>query len=223
METPGERLRAKREERGLTASDLARRVGRSESAVRNQENGINGISAPLAKKYAQALGTTPNYILYGDLAPSAAPAPVEVDVPLLQPIRAGAWLESDDLMQDEPATMPVTLDRRYPYARQWLRPVVGDSMNARGIHDGDTAHIVDFAQAGIALESGKIVEVTRFRAGGSLRETTLKEVEIIPGGVLLWPRSTNAAWKDPVKLDAGDGQDIEVQVTGLLLNAFRRF
>lgn len=30
-------------------------------------------------------------------------------------------------------------------------------------------------------------------------------------------------WKDPVRLDAGDGQDIEVQVTGLLLNAFRRF
>lgn len=63
--TPGERLREKRRERGLSAAQLAARVERSESAVRNQENGTNGIPADLAALYARALGTSPEWILYG--------------------------------------------------------------------------------------------------------------------------------------------------------------
>lgn len=65
MITPGERLRQIRTQRGLSTAQLGERVGRSESAVRNQENGTNGIPASLAAKYARCLTITPEWLLYG--------------------------------------------------------------------------------------------------------------------------------------------------------------
>lgn len=221
--TPGERLRARREERGLSAAELAERVGRSESAVRNQENGTNGIPAGLAKKYAAALGTTAAWILYGDSTAAPVLPPSVTELPIIGPIQAGAWLAVDDTAQDEPVYFTAVADKRYPHARQWLREVRGDSMNARYVFPGDLAHIVDVTGAGINLNTGMIVEVTRSRDGGGLREITLKEVEVTPDRVLLWPRSTNPRWKDPVVLDDGTGGEVEVQITGLLLTTHRRF
>lgn len=207
----------------MSAAELAQRVGRSESAVRNQENGTNGIPPGLAKKYAAALGTTAAWILYGDDRSAPELPPTLTDLPLLGPIQAGAWLAVDDLPQDDPPMMPVMLDRRYPHAPQWLREVRGDSMNARNVLPGDIAHLVDYFAAGINLNTGMVVEVTRTRDGGGLREITLKEVEITGEGVLLWPRSTNPKWTQPVRLDDGEGSDIEVRVTGLLLAKITRF
>lgn len=221
--TPGERLRQKRQEKGLAAEDLAARVGRSVSAVRNQENGTNGIPAPLARKYAAALGTTAGWILYGDDTPEPPAAPSTNELPIIGPIQAGAWLMIDETVQDEPIYFTAVADRRYPHARQWLREVRGDSMNARGVMPGDLAHIVDVMEAGLNLNTGMIVEVTRCRDGGALREITLKEVELTPEGIKLWPRSTNPRWTEPVVLDDGQSGDIEVQVTGLLLQAIKRF
>lgn len=96
-------------------------------------------------------------------------------------------------------------------------------MNARGIVRGDLAHIVELTGAGVNLNNGMVVEVTRSRDGGLLREITLKEVEITAEGMKFWPRSTNPKWTDPVTLDDGSGNDIEVQVTGLLLQSIKRF
>lgn len=221
--TPGDRLRQKRQDRGLSAEDLATRVGRSVSAIRNQENGTNGIPAPLAKKYAAALGTTAGWILYGDDTPDAVLPPTMHELPIIGPIQAGAWLALDESAQDDPVFFNAVADRRYPHARQWLREVRGDSMNARGINPGDLAHIVELTGAGVNLNTGMVVEVTRSRDGGSLREITLKEVEITDGGVVLWPRSTNPRWKDPITLGHEAPGDLEVQITGLLLQAIKRF
>ena len=145
-------------------------------------------------------------------------------LPVLARIQAGAWLALDDFDQgEEQASMSAALDPRYPHARQYLREVQGDSMNARGINPGDYAHIVDFGDTGANINTGMVVEVTRTRMGGQLREITLKEAEVGPGGVVLWPRSTNPRWKDPVPLEADDGSDVEVQITGILLSVIRRF
>lgn len=145
------------------------------------------------------------------------------ELPLIGPIQAGAWLALDDLVQDEAKFVTAIADRRYPHARQWLREVRGDSMNAKGIEPGDLAHIVEIVGAGINLNTGMVVEVTRTRAGGALREITLKQVEIGPDGMELWPRSTNPKWTEPVRLDDDSGDDIEVQITGLLLQSIKRF
>lgn len=129
----------------------------------------------------------------------------------------------DDVVPDDPPLVPAALDPRFPHARQWLREVVGDSMDALGITNGDLAHIADWPGTGLALKTGQVVEVTRFRADGGLCEVTLKEVEAKGGKYKLWPRSNNPRWQEPVAMN-GDGEaGVEVRVTGLLLAAIRRF
>jgi SOS-response transcriptional repressor LexA len=225
METPADRLRAARVKAGYeTAKSAAEAMGVTVSTYIQHENGSRGFPASRAARYAKFLRVAPEWLLYG--RGQADPVQVEPELsqlPVVGPVQAGAWLAVDDLPQDDPPTMPVMLDRRYLHARQWLREVRGDSMNARNILPGDFAHLVDITEAGVNLNTGMIVEVTRHRDGGGLREITLKEVELTRDGILLWPRSTNPKWRDPVAVDPADGADVEVQITGLLIAKITRF
>lgn len=81
-ETPGQRLRTVRKQQGMTAEMLAVRVGISPSAVRNQENGTNGFSATRAAEYAEVLGLTPQWLLYGDDGGEAARGPLPRQSPV---------------------------------------------------------------------------------------------------------------------------------------------
>lgn len=65
LEGAGARLRELRRAAGISAATLAARVGLTEAAVRNQENGANGIPPPVAVQYAAILKTTPAFILFG--------------------------------------------------------------------------------------------------------------------------------------------------------------
>ena len=218
---PGDRLREARAKADLTVEQLAERVQKAASTVRAHENGQNGIKAPMAERYARALSVSPEWLLYGRAADDRGALPELSELPLLSSIQAGAWLAMDDSGQEEPHLLPHAKDRAYPHAKQWLREVQGDSMNAVGVMPGDLAHIVEFFGAG--LENGMIVEVTRSRDDGALREITLKEVEVSARGVLLWPRSTNPRWKEAVRLNDDSGSDIQVEVTGILVATTRRF
>jgi SOS-response transcriptional repressor LexA len=225
METPADRLRAARLKAGYdTAKGAAEAMGVTVSTYIQHENGSRGFPASRAARYAKFLRVAPEWLLYG----RGPDDPVKIEpelaeLPVVGPVQAGAWLAVDDLPQDDPPSMPVMLDRRYPHARQWIREVRGDSMNARGIVPGDFVHLADLAGAGVNLNTGMIVEVTRHRDGGGLREVTLKEVEVTRDGILLWPRSTNPKWAKPVRLNDLDGDDVEVQITGLLLAKITRY
>ena len=96
-------------------------------------------------------------------------------------------------------------------------------MNARNIYPGDLVHLVDLVGSGVNLNTGMVVEVTRSRASGTLREITLKEVEVTSNGVLLWPRSDNARWKEPIRLNDDPADEVEVEITGLLIAKITRF
>lgn len=222
MKTSGERLRNLRETRGLSAAELAAAVGRSESAVRNQENGTNGIPATLAKKYAAILGVTPAAILYGE----EVRAPVLGLLPVRGAVQAGAWLEVDVHDQRNVEMRAAAKDQRFPLADQWLSIVHGDSMNdlkPSGIFDGDTVQCVDAISIDYQPRTGDIVEVERIRFQGRERELTLKQVEVTPKGVVLWPRSTNARWQQPIRiLEDGDaGDDVEVRIRGWVIKLIR--
>jgi SOS-response transcriptional repressor LexA len=218
MSTPDERLREARINAGYdTAKSAAEAMGVPVATYIQHENGGRGMPPARVARYGRFFRVAPEWILYG--RGSAEPVAVDPEItglPVLGSIQAGAWLAIDDSNQDEPEIRPAARDRRYPHADQWLREVQGDSMNARNIFPGDFVHIVDLTGAGVNLNTGMIVEVVRTRAGG-LREITLKEVEVTADGLVLWPRSTNPRWSEPVRLDHEDGGDIEVQVTGLLL------
>ena len=62
-----ERIRALRIEKGLSQGELARLVGyEGRSAISKVENGDRDISQSMIEKYANALGVSPAYLLYGD-------------------------------------------------------------------------------------------------------------------------------------------------------------
>lgn len=210
------------EKSGLKPHALAKRAGVAPTTITRPLNDPEFKFTPkpaTLRKIAEAAGMD----LPAGLATAAAGAPSTQELPILGPIQAGAWLELDESIQTEPVFFAAVADRRYPHAPQWLREVRGDSMNARGIVPGDLAHIVELTAAGVNLNTGMVVEVTRTRNGGSEREITLKEVEITDAGIALWPRSSNPRWKEPIVLDDGQSGDVEVQITGLLIQAIKRF
>ncbi|HWW11289.1 MAG TPA: XRE family transcriptional regulator [Brevundimonas sp.] len=219
-----DRLRQAIKDRGTTARAVSRAISDNDTLVRDILSGKSrNPRSDTVAKIADHLGMP-----VSALVPSGVGVAPEIpeqfaELQLLGPIQAGAWLLMDDHSQEEPRTYPAAYDRRYPQARQWLREVQGDSMNARNIFAGNIAHIVEIIGSGVNLNSGMVVEVTRTRDDGALREITLKEVEVTDQGqILLWPRSTNPRWKDPIKLNDVDG-DLEVEVTGLLLATITRF
>lgn len=62
-----DRIKALRIAKGLSQADLAKLVGyEGRSAISKVENGTRDISQSMIEKYAEALGTTPTYLLYGD-------------------------------------------------------------------------------------------------------------------------------------------------------------
>jgi transcriptional regulator with XRE-family HTH domain len=221
------RLRDLIRERNLTARAVSRALGTNDTLVRDILSGKSRNPQALTlARIADHLGVPLSEFVSGtEHVDSDVGGRIEItELPMLGPVQAGAWLAIDDTGQEEPPMMPAAPDRRYPHARQWLREVQGDSMNARNIFPGDLAHIVELVGSGVNLNTGMIVEVTRERDGGGLREITLKEVEIADdGSLILWPRSSNQKWKDPIRLSDDTGSDIQVEITGLLLAKITRF
>lgn len=220
----GERLRRLREAKGLSAAQLAQRVGRSESAVRNQENGTNGIPSPLAAQYAKALGTTAAHILYGEESVSQPSRLTPEYLPVRYRVQAGLWYEVDDFVDELPTPeQAVAPNARFAAWRQWIELVAGDSMN-QFIADGCYAHVVDAIDMGYSPRTGDLVVVERRRMGGSLRERTIKQVEVLPGAVRLWPRSTNPRWNEPLAYSGEQADDgIEVEIVGYVIGAYNSF
>lgn len=219
-----DRLRELIKERETTPRAVSRAIGSNDTLVRDILSGKSqNARGDTMAKIAEHLGVAVGELMSGVEGSERGHAEVIAELPMIGPVQAGAWLALDETNQEDPVMWPAAQDRRYPRAKQWLREVLGDSMNARNIYPGDLAHIVEIIGAGINLNTGMIVEVTRTRDGGSLREITLKEVEVTDRGLVLWPRSNNPRWKDAVRLDDGSGTDIEVEITGLLIAKITRF
>ncbi|HZV85889.1 MAG TPA: helix-turn-helix domain-containing protein [Brevundimonas sp.] len=148
----------------------------------------------------------------------------EEGLPIRDRVRAGAWYQADDTDQEEPKRFPAARDGRYPHADQWMSEVEGDSANRLGIHSGDLVHCVDAIAINYQPTTDDIVEVERLRFGGAERELTIKQIEVTADGVLLWPRSTNAKWQQPLVLTDGvaEGEEIEVRIRAKVISFTRR-
>jgi SOS-response transcriptional repressor LexA len=224
-QTPSERLKAARIRAGYgSAKAAAEAMGTPASTYVQHESGVRGFPVERATRYSRFFRTAPEWLLYGrGVADPVIVAPTHSVLPLLGQIRAGAWLQVDGLAWDAPNQIPAVVDPRFPHARQWLREVIDDSMNARGISNGDLAHMVDWPETELALKTGQIVEVSCFRDAGGLCEVTLKEVEVQGEKCTLWPRSDNQRWQEPIMMDGAGEVGVNVRVTGLLLATTRRF
>ena len=210
---------------------IAEVIGRDRSAATKMLGGkrsvkvneVEGLTALIAE-YRQGGAELPR-----EPAPPARPAkdPSTGPMNVLGEVRAGAWLEADS-DQRTPETYPAAPDARYPAAAQHLMRVRGDSMDAAtkagqpaGILDGDLVHVVDAITMRYEFATGDIVVVERSRFDGREREITLKQVEVLPNAeVLLWPRSSNPRWKDPVPYKENGN---EVRVSGKVIQVLRQW
>ena len=62
----GSKVRAARQELGMTSTELARRVGISQAQISRLENGLQGFRSGTLIKIAKALGKPPFYFLMND-------------------------------------------------------------------------------------------------------------------------------------------------------------
>lgn len=239
----GQALRRLRKRADLTQEQAADAYGVVVQSWRRYEWGQRDLSFDQLGKLAEAVGSDREEliryrteILGGDTPRETTPPPATVlpfpgrlaqdeGLPIRDRVRAGQWREADDTDQSEPRFFPAIRDPRFPGADQWMSEVEGDSVNMLGIHSGDLVHCVDCIAINYSPETGDLVEVERLRFGGSERELTIKQIEVTIDGILLWPRSTNPKWQEPLVLTAGanDGEEIEVRIRAKILSATRRF
>ncbi len=66
-----DRIKQRRIALKMSQDELARKVGyQSRSAISKVENGDRDISQSMIAKYAEALGVSPSYLLYGEETPA---------------------------------------------------------------------------------------------------------------------------------------------------------
>lgn len=238
MGTPADRLKAARVAAGFTsARQAAEALGISADTYTQHENGTRGFPANRAQRYATFFHTTPEHLLYGRgagnhtaaLSPRLNETLTRLPLNTLSvrhQVQAGMWFEADMLSQVEDGpSFPVVPHPSFATSEQWLERVVGDSMNLMA-PEGSFVHVVSMIGSGAYPKQDALVIVERIRAGGHLRERTIKQVNITPGGgIELWPRSTNPKWSEPLKIheDTDTPEAVTVEIVGLVIGRYQSF
>ena len=191
------RVRLRREELGLSQEELAQRMGyRSKSSITKLEKGVNDIPQAKLEELAQALETTPAYLLGLDVPcpppPGFEPLPAMTMVPLVGSIACGS-----------PITAEQNIEQYIGVPAAWHADFAltchGDSMNPT-ICDGDIVCI----RCQPEVEQGEIAAV---RIG---EEATLKHFHRQGDTVMLL--ADNAAVCPP-KIYTGPQLE-EIQIEG---------
>lgn len=168
MATLYDRIKSRRTELGLTVEELAHKMGyKDKSSISKIENGKADIPQSKIAAFADALGTTPAYLMGWEEQPTPAtpippgfiPMPPMRKVPLVGSIACGTPILAQ---QNIDGSVDAPEDIRCDFALRCK----GDSMIDAGIHDGDAVYI----RIQPEVENGEIAAV---RIG---EEATLKRV-----------------------------------------------
>lgn len=148
-----ERIKQLRIQRGMSQIDLAKRVGyKGRSAISKVENGERDISQTMIVKYAEVLGVSPTYLLFGkdseiDL-PSNIGAVSTKRFPLLGKIACGEPIYAEQEFE-------TYIDASSDIKADFCLTANGDSMIGARIYDGD----VVFIKKQDIVENGEIAAV----------------------------------------------------------------
>jgi len=178
------RIEQRRQELGLSERKTAVVARLSPSQIRTmrrqmQEGKQRGVSVRTIGGLAQALQTTPEWLILGtgpkepakEVIPERQRGPeATAGLRLVGAVGAGLWLESASENNDAQLTA-VPADPRFPAEYQSAYEVRGTSMD-RIARPGDFLIVLDRKAAGVSLRSGDIVIVTQTKSG--LRETTAR-------------------------------------------------
>lgn len=180
MATLYDRIKSRRTELGLTVEELAHKMGyKDKSSISKIENGKADIPQSKIAAFADALETTPAYLMGWEeqpqpkkptIPPGFEPMPKMKKIPLIGSIACG-----------EPITAEQNIEKMVDvpeYIRcDFSLTCHGDSMVDAGIHDKDVVYI----RIQPEVENGEIAAV---RIDG---EATLKRVYYNPGTLTLMP------------------------------------
>ena len=180
MATLYDRIKSRRTELGLTVEELALKMGyKDKSSISKIENGKADIPQSKIAAFADALQTTPAYLMGWEeqpepkkptIPPGFEPMPKMKKIPLIGSIACG-----------EPITAEQNIEKMVDVPENircdFSLTCHGDSMVDAGIHDKDVVYI----RIQPEVENGEIAAV---RIDG---EATLKRVYYNPGTLTLMP------------------------------------
>ena len=180
MATLYDRIKSRRTELGLTVEELAHKMGyKDKSSISKIENGKADIPQSKIAAFADALQTTPAYLMGWEeqpepkkptIPPGFEPMPKVKKIPLIGAIACG-----------EPITAEQNIEKMVDVPENircdFSLTCHGDSMVDAGIHDKDVVYI----RIQPEVENGEIAAV---RIDG---EATLKRVYYNPGTLTLMP------------------------------------
>lgn len=180
MATLYDRIKSRRTELGLTVEELAHKMGyKDKSSISKIENGKADIPQSKIAAFADALQTTPAYLMGWEeqpepkkptIPPGFEPMPKMKKIPLIGAIACG-----------EPITAEQNIEKMVDVPENircdFSLTCHGDSMVDAGIHDKDVVYIRIQPEVG----NGEIAAV---RIDG---EATLKRVYYNPGTLTLMP------------------------------------
>ncbi|MCX5569630.1 hypothetical protein [Kaistia nematophila] len=137
-------------------------------------------------------------------------------------VAAGVWQEEEIWDVEKYDPIPV-VPGRYANLEQRAYLVRGPSVDQMRIFDGDFAIAVKYWMVREAPVDGDLVIVTRRK--GDLAERTIKEIQVFPDRVELWPRSSDPRFQAPIVIlkDSDAPDDVSVEITDLVIGSFRRF
>ena len=180
MATLYDRIKSRRTELGLTVEELAHKMGyKDKSSISKIENGKADIPQSKIAAFADALQTTPAYLMGWEeqpepkkptIPPGFEPMPKMKKIPLIGSIACG-----------EPITAEQNIEKMVDVPENircdFSLTCHGDSMVDAGIHDKDVVYI----RIQPEVENGEIA------AGRIDGEATLKRVYYNPGTLTLMP------------------------------------
>lgn len=184
MATLYDRIRSRRVELGMTVEELAHKMGyKDKSSISKIENGKADIPQSKIAVFAEALETTPAYLMgweedsaarqeSGLIPPGFLPMPKMKKVPLIGAIACG---EPITAIQNREGDIDAPEDMNCDFALRCK----GDSMIGAGIHDGDMVYLHIQPE----VENGEIAAV---RIG---EEATLKRVYLHQDYIELRPEN----------------------------------
>lgn len=174
----GERIKRRREELGLSADQVADRIGKNRATVyRYESNDIKNFPIEILTPLAEVLQTSPAYLMGWELGDSQFPANIQPlpemrKIPLIGSIACGAPILAEEHIE-EYVDIP-----RHIHA-DFALTCKGDSMINARIFDGDVVYI----RQQETVDNGEIAAVL---IDG---EATLKRVQLFDDHISLEPEN----------------------------------
>lgn len=237
----GKRVRILRNSLGMTQAALGKSLGVDRVAVTEWEAG-GGISEDNLAQLIEMGRTTRDWIQDGKGVPPGSKAvagnghdeedgnsaqelremgaPVRL-IPVRGTVAAGLWFEHDDLSDGTFDPVPI-IPTRFSTAEQFAFKVSGPSMDLRRIFSGDYIVCVPYWVVRARPKSGDIVVVERRE--GQRTERTCKEVQVVPSGIELWPRSSDKRFQEAIAIrqdkDSRATGGMQIEIIGLVIGVY---